>query len=73
VDLDFKNFDSDRLITEVKKRPVLYNWLIDWNLGSSLYSPDAPRPYITGPLSSIICYQLSGPLFLAKVPVGPQT
>jgi hypothetical protein len=25
VDLDFKNFDSDRLITEVKKRPVLYN------------------------------------------------
>ena len=29
MDLDFKIFDNERLITEVEKRPVLYNWLID--------------------------------------------
>jgi len=29
VDLDFNIFDSERLITEVEKRPALYNLLID--------------------------------------------
>jgi len=28
MDLDFKIFDGERLITEVEKRPALYNWLI---------------------------------------------
>jgi len=28
MDLDFKIFDSERLITEVEKRPALYNSLI---------------------------------------------
>ena len=30
IDLDFKIFDSERLITDVEKRSSLYNWLIDW-------------------------------------------
>jgi hypothetical protein len=29
TDLDFKYFDSERLITEVEKRPALYNLFID--------------------------------------------
>ena len=29
MDLDFKIFYRERLITEVEKRPALYNWLID--------------------------------------------
>jgi hypothetical protein len=47
--------------------------LIDWHLGSSPNGLDAPRPYITGPLCPIICYQLCGALFFAEVPDGPQT
>ena len=73
MDLDFKIFDSERLIAKVDKRPALYNWLIDYHLGSSPNSPDAPRPYIMGPLRPIICCHLSAVLFLAKVPDGPQT
>jgi len=29
MDLEFKIFDSDRLITEMEVRPALYNWLTD--------------------------------------------
>jgi hypothetical protein len=48
MDLDFEIFDSERLITEVEKRAALYNWLIDYRLGSSPNGPDAPRP-LNGP------------------------
>jgi len=30
-------------------------------------------PVLTGPLCPIVCYQISGALFLAKAPDGPQT
>jgi hypothetical protein len=56
MDLDFEIFDSEKLVTEVVKRPALYNclfhWLIDYHSGSSSNDPDAPRafkPALCGP------------------------
>jgi hypothetical protein len=45
MDLDFEIFDSERLITEVEKRPALYKILVDYHLGSSPNGLDAPGPY----------------------------
>lgn len=47
------------------------NVLIDLNLDSNPYGPDAPRPYLTGPLCPVIRYQFKEPCSFAKFPDGP--
>jgi len=42
MDLDFKILDSERLITEVEKKPALYNWLTDWLISIWVRGPTAP-------------------------------
>jgi len=72
MDLDFKILDSEILIAKVEKKAGTVQ-LIDWHLSRSPNGPDEPRPYIKGPSCPVFCCQLSGALFLAKVPDGPQT
>jgi hypothetical protein len=47
---------------------VFIYWLIDWQLGSGPYSPDAPRP--DGPF--VPHFDSREPCYLAKVQDGPQ-
>jgi hypothetical protein len=49
----------------------LIDWLIDWlYVGSGPYSPDAPRPLLTGPLCPITIY--GSPVALLKFQMAPR-
>jgi len=61
------------MIAVIGARLAQDDWLIDQLLISSPDVPDAPTSDIMDLLCPTVCYQLSGALFPAKLPDGPQT